>query len=30
MSWATHDVEPYIITKRLRGRISFVAILIGS
>ena len=30
MSWATHDVEPYIITKHLRERISFVAILIGS
>jgi membrane-bound metal-dependent hydrolase YbcI (DUF457 family) len=30
MSWATHDVEPYIIKKHLRGRISFVAILVGS
>lgn len=30
MSWATHDVEPYFIKKHLRGRISFVAILIGS
>lgn len=30
MSWATHDVEPYIIKRHLRGKISFVAILIGS
>lgn len=30
MSWATHDVEPYIIKQHLRGKISFVAILIGS
>jgi membrane-bound metal-dependent hydrolase YbcI (DUF457 family) len=30
MSWATHDVEPYIIKQHLRGRISFVAILLGS
>lgn len=30
MSWATHDVEPYIIKQHLRGRISFVAILVGS
>jgi membrane-bound metal-dependent hydrolase YbcI (DUF457 family) len=30
MSWATHDVEPYIIKRHLRGKISFLAILIGS
>lgn len=37
MSWATHDVEPYVIMRHLGGlqrrlgfRISFVALLIGS
>ncbi len=30
MSWATHDVEPYVIQKHLAGRVSFIAVLIGS
>jgi len=30
MSWVTHDVEPYVIRRHLRGHVSFVAILLGS
>jgi membrane-bound metal-dependent hydrolase YbcI (DUF457 family) len=30
VSWAAHDVEPYLIKQHLRGRVSFIAVLLGS
>jgi len=30
VSWVAHDVEPYVIVRHLGGRVSFLAVLIGS
>jgi hypothetical protein len=30
MSWAAHDLEPYVIQKHLKKRVAFVPLLVGS
>ena len=30
MSWAAHDLEPYVIQKELGKRVAFVPLLVGS